>query len=724
MGPLFSRIPTAVAFGAALVMFHLLFTGLGLGATLILLPRRLSRYVLIFAPVAGFSLTSWLGWQMLWFGAAGTNSSAPIIAVVASAVLVIALVTRSGRAIAANALSRDVLASFAIAACGVLALSVPAVVEPHLTTVSGGNADVASYALTERFLMLHRIDDVPGNITDYFGVGGHIQSTVFGVFFCSAAAGSLFGIESYQLQNVAIAAYVLWTSLALYALAREVFQFRERSALVLVAGFSFNQLVLYLGFQGFKAQFAAMAIAGSLYCWMIPILRQERLPRIRDLAGMTLLTWGLSAAYPHIVPLMFLPPAVYVLALAVQARSIRPLRTPLFAVAIVLTGFIALSPARARAAYQYAILMKNVAAGWFIPWISPASLLGLDLHYFFQRPPWPSTALLALVAAAIVAIGLLATRIANRDVFLVAVSFLVTIGASALYLAITGREGSLLGGYKSFKLVSFFEPALWCSFLLVLREPHPVLSRRRLQQLLAIALVAGNAIAGVRLTKAVAAVHASVSREFSDLQKLEADPRVPSINILSPEFWDNMWETTFLFHKKLYHLNRTYYPQSPLRGEWLLDDRSDRILGVERCNTQDRIVVNQRFTALREGTGVLTAEWDRGWQVHERTHRWTADRAASIRIRSPGHQQIRIETVATPLNPANTVALLVNGMQLAACSGRGECDASATLGEGENVLEFVSPLPPERPGNGDVRELGVDFSKIVIGEANCGLSSR
>ena len=198
--------------------------------------------------------------------------------------------------------------------------------------------------------------------------------------------------------------------------------------------------------------------------------------------------------------------------------------------------------------------MKNVAAGWFIPWISPASLLGLDLHYFFQRPPWPATALLALVAAAIVAIGLLATRIANRDVFLVAVSFLVTIGASALYLAITGREGSLLGGYKSFKLVSFFEPALWCSFLLVLREPHPVLSRRRLQQLLAIALVAGNAIAGVRLTKAVAAVHASVSREFSDLQKLEADPRVPSINILSPEFWDNMWETTFLFHKKLYHL--------------------------------------------------------------------------------------------------------------------------------------------------------------------------
>jgi hypothetical protein len=67
-------------------------------------------------------------------------------------------------------------------------------------------------------------------------------------------------VQSYELQNVSANAFALWSGLAVYVLAREVFRFRTVGALFLLAGFSFSELA-YVALHGFKAQLAAMTLA-------------------------------------------------------------------------------------------------------------------------------------------------------------------------------------------------------------------------------------------------------------------------------------------------------------------------------------------------------------------------------------------------------------------------------------------------------------------------------
>jgi lipoprotein signal peptidase len=724
MFPLLPKLPTPAAFTLALLLFHLLFTVLGLGATLILIPARLSRYVLIFAPLIGLCVVSWLGWQSLWLGFAGTNASAAIISIIACSLLLVPLFRMKSRVAIPDSFNREMLIALGIALCGAVALSIPAIVEPHLTTVSAGNNDVASYALTERFLMLHSIREHPGNIGEYLDVARHLTSTVFGVFFSTAMAGSLLGLETYQLQNVSVSAFVLWGGLVLYVLARELFKFRAISSLILLAGFSFSELVIYLALHGFKAQLAAMALAGSIYCWMVPMLGRDCAPTAHELVGAMLLTWGLAAAYPHMPPFVFVPLALYSVALAFEAKSVRRLRWPALSAAAVLAGAAALSPFMAQNMYRYAVLMKDVTAGWFLPWVSPTALLGVTGTSAFSHFRWPLETLLALLAAAVILAGLVVTRRRERDVFLVAVSFVAVIGGAYGYLVISGRNESGLGGYKSFKLLTFFAPVLWCSALLVLREPHPRPLVRWSQGVLAVALVAGNLIAGGRLIKSVTANHASVSRPLAGLLKLEADPRITSINIVTPSFWESMWESTFLFHKPLYHRLTTYYPAQPLRGEWTLEDGFDGILKLEPCQRGQDIRVNERFFVSPNGIPGVSASWDRGWHDSERTHRWTAEQVASIRIRSRSRGRITITMAYSPLNDHNQIAARLNGERLADCSRLHRCQMDARLEEGDNLLDLVSTLAPERPDNGDSRRLGISVSEIAIVETGCGISSR
>jgi hypothetical protein len=722
MLPLLAKLPTPAAFVLALVLFHLLFTVLGLGATLILIPARLSKYVLVFAPLIGASIVSWLGWYSVSLGFPGTNTTATPICLVCCSLLLVRIFR--ARKLEEPIFNKEVLIASAIALCGALALSIPAMSEPGLTTVSAGNNDFASYALCERFLMLHSMHDQPGNLAQYLDLGRVVQP-VFGVLFNSALAGSVLGLDSYRLQNVSIAAFVLWGALAFFALARALFKFPPVFAGILLAAYSVNESTGYLANHGFKSQLAAMAMVAAIFCFIVPTLGREGRPEVRDVAGATLLSWSIVVAYPHMLPAVFLPLAVYSVGVAVRAGSLRRLIWPCATGLFVLAAAVALAPARGVLVYRYALLMKDVVAGWFLPWISPAAFVGLAGTTAFAHLRWPFEALLGMGFVALVIAGLMRARRSEPDIFLVGVSILLVVCAAYGILIVSGRqEGLGLGGYKSYKLLSFFAPLFWCSALLVLREqsPHPL--ARRSRALLAVALVAGNLVAGGRLIQSVRENHASVPRAVAELTKLESDPRITSINLVSGTFWDGMWETTFLFHKPLYHLHPTYYPSRPLLGEWTLQDGAAPILTVEPCQRPQDVRLNERFVAVPNGSADLLASWDRGWHDDERTHRWTADTVASIRIRSRSRDRITIVLAYRALNAGNLVAVRLNGERLGDCSRPDRCEIPGKLHDGDNLLELVGALPPERPNNGDPRQLGIAFSRIGIAETGCGISSR
>lgn len=715
MLPVLSRLPTPAAFTITLLLFHFLFTILGLGATLLVIPVRLFKYVLIFAPVIGLILVSWLGWHSVWRGSPGTETTAALICLICCSLLFVQIFR--GRVFGGSLFDMEVLVAFAIALCGTLALSLPAMGEPNLTTISAGNNDPASYALAERFLMLHSLNDAPGNLGQYFDIR-RAAEPIFGVLFGSALAGSVLKLDSYQLQNVATSAFVLWGALAFYVLAREAFGFKSVFAVILLASYSLNESIAYLAMHGFKSQLAAMPMAAGLYSFLLPALRRDAAPEGRELAGATLLSWGIVAVYPHMLPAVFLPPGLYSLALAVRARSFRRLAWPALTAILVLAGTFALAPARTLIVYQYAGQMKQVVAGWFLPWLSPEAFVGLSTTSAFSHVRWPFEALLGLIFAVLVIIGLIRVKRADSDIFLVALSILCMVGAAYGFLIVTGREEEL-GGYKSFKLLSFFAPPLWCSLLLFLRDAHPDRRLGLVQAMMAIALVTGNLIWGGRWVTVVQKRHASVTPEVADLTRLEADPRVRSVNVLGSDWWTTMWATTFLFHKVLHHAHDTYYPASPLVGEWSLEDDFDRILKVRLCGRSAGMRINDRFNLVPAAEQDLSAEWDRGWYGDERTHRWTAEQTASIRIRAGTARLVKVGLDYTVLRNENPFAVLVNGTQLGACKGAVRCDLTIELSRGDNRLDFVGTRPPEKPDNGDPRRVGIAFSAILIEQTGC-----
>jgi hypothetical protein len=210
-----------------------------------------------------------------------------------------------------------------------------------------------------------------------------------------------------------------------------------------------------------------------------------------------------------------------------------------------------------------------------------------------------------------------------------------------------------------------------------------------------------------------------VTPAIADLSRLEADPRIPSLNLLGSDWWATMWATAFLFHKVLHHAHPTYYPASPLLGEWSLEDDFHPILRVQSCQRLAALRINDRFTAVPSRENDVSADWATGWHGDERTHRWTAEQVASIRVRSRAQEVVKLGLEYTALKAVNPFAVRLNGTQLGMCDRALRCDLAVALPGGDNRFDFVSTRPPEKPDNGDPRRLGIAFSAITIAETGC-----
>src|SRR5205807_2021708 len=100
-------------------------------------------------------------------------------------------------------------------------------------------------------------------------------------------------------------------------------------------------------------------------------------PSWREIVGGIVLLSAISLTYPHMVPVVLVPLAVYALATAMTDRTVRALLMPVLIASIVVAATIALSMQRALTVYRSTLVLKDVVAGWFVPWFSPAAVFGL-----------------------------------------------------------------------------------------------------------------------------------------------------------------------------------------------------------------------------------------------------------------------------------------------------------------------------------------------------------
>ena len=126
------------------------------------------------------------------------------------------------------------------------------------------------------------------------------------------------------------------------------------------------------------------------------------------------------------------------------------------------------------------------------------------------------------------------------------------------------------------KLLTYFLPFLLLSSLLIFRYSYHAVAKRVGSPLMLILslLVLVNVYSDYRLLPRPP--HLIVTRAMAELQTIDRNPDIRSVNILGADYWNIMWATYFLLHKQLYFETSVYMGREagPLLGEWDLIKRS------------------------------------------------------------------------------------------------------------------------------------------------------
>ncbi|HEY8208312.1 MAG TPA: hypothetical protein VIG99_12570 [Myxococcaceae bacterium] len=718
MEPSFAdRMPTGPAFAICFLAFHVMLSGMGYGAALLLLPRALARDALAFAPLLGFCVLAFGGWHFMFLGLPGTNAYWPWLLLIGAALTVTGCVLRRERL--RETLDRDVAWLALCAAAGAFLLASPMTRQPHLTVISALNNDPAHYSAVERLLQERRGDTDSGP-EDPYSLIPVARDSVTGAYLGTAVLGSALGVPAWRLQQPCVAVFLFWTALFAGLFAMRVLRFGRLGAMLvaLIAGAA--SLTLFTAWNGFKSQFAAMALAVALFVVLVPALEEE--PARARLPAAFALTLGLALTYPHMLLLVWGVLGAVAAAHALRRRSWRQLGRAALLLGGLLAALAVTSPTRAGLVVRYTLFTAGLGeVGWFNPWTTPAAFLGLSGEGFLGSAPprgWVEV-LTAVAFAGLLAWGVHRARNADRPALVTAAAVFATVAFGYLALCISGQFQGRLGGYKSYKLLTFFYPVMLPFTLLAFRELRAGLATWRERAALgaAIALSAGVVFVSAASIRQVRDTSLVVTPELAGLQQLEGDPRFESINIVSPEWWEPMWQTTFLLKKRLFHKDQTYYPRSErLEGRWTLLKVAESLDPVLRADPGEggEVPAGGPYV-LVETSRWLGLAYGSGWHESESDHRWTSDQRATVAVQAAGARSIGLELRYWHLTPGATFNVLLDGAVVGRCSEPASCSVrSFDLPAGPHTLAFEDSVAPRSPGPSDPRLLGIGFSQVHL----------
>jgi hypothetical protein len=332
----------------------------------------------------------------------------------------------------------------------------------------------------------------------------------------------------------------------------------------------------------------------------------------------------------------------------------------------------------------------------------------------------------------IFAIGFIKVYRKDKRLFLLAASSTFPIVAGYFLLTYLGKVqdpggGFTMGGYKSYKLLSFFLPLLLLGLSLAFRDLN-LRSQTGSQYVLSLGLIillGCNAVSCYLAVRHMAASQTTLDKNLSDLGRIEYSSQVQSINIVDSDVWRVMWKVNFLLRKKLFFRRTPNYKDPGSGGEWDLkpiratdDDLLD--VGFEK---DEPIPVNASYMLERaEPLQKLSGQLGEGWYGSEGTHIWMGNQSDSATVVlqcAEANLTVDLRLKYSSLNSRNSLIVYLNEKKIADCNGK-QCEIDgATLLKGLNILRFQTSLPPERPGtvisgSNDKRTLSYAFQSIRI----------
>jgi|GEM_PF-7102126 hypothetical protein len=595
-----------------LIAFLYIFSGIGL--IFLLSPKILEKYSLYLSPFVGLAYLSYCSWFFFEYSSWGTNDYAGLLLIPPLIFLILAVAIKKDRIHSIFfPFKKENLPLIFLCIIIFLAISFPyySKVEGISNTITLGNGDIGDYAATSKYLMLssnlHSSIPFVSGVTPRFSE--MLQTYYFSAFLSTAIPSSILSLQSYQIQNLTIFLFFVFSLPIIFLIGIEIFNYSKKIALIIILLIGINIHLLFIMYDGFLAQIIGMGFfLGLIVTTFYPILKYNKFSEIIIFLPMNVLfCFGLIMSYSVLTPLFLIPAILFIGTYFIQSRS-KPFLVQSTGY-LLLTFFITflISPFSFSTRAISLITLNDVAAGWNLPVLTPDWIFGMIVNNFFslqQQEPIILRILLSLPLVLLVIFSFYYLFKNERKLFYLFGSYFSFVTIFYCYLVVkeflspdfTGE------GYKAYKLISYFIPIIVLAGLFYFKDFHfEFLSknfRKKIPFLFLLLLIIWNiGVAFVFISESPNRFE-PIPENTIDLQNISRFENVTSINVLEPPEWNQMWIYYFLFDKKIVHLKySSYYPASPLVGQWtLINTKNQSINSISNLsNPSDKIIINSDY---------------------------------------------------------------------------------------------------------------------------------
>jgi len=585
-----------IKFYLFVIIIILLFLFGGIGLTLIICPKNLLKYSLVFAPFICLIYFSFFCWIFVNYSQWGTNVYANFLLIPPAICLIIVyFFKRSAMIEAIWPLKRENIAIFGLCLAIIFIISLPYVLTlSNLNAITLGNSDIANYASVSAFLTQGTLlNNVVG--ADPWILG--LIPNVFSAHISLAVPSSIIHTETYQLFNLVLYIFFGFSLPFVFIIAKDIFKFCDNLALIVtgLVGINFNLILII--YHGYLSQIIGMGYFLSMaFLTLVFIQRQEKIKAlIYYIPLFALLLSGLIVTYPTFLPLFFIPLAFY---LACEFIWIKRLVNVLDLVAVFfITGLISviLFPILSLIRFNELMSYSNVIVGFNANPLFPSWIMGMlteivqpDQLMWIRMTPFSAAGiLLSVLVGIVVFLSFRYLYLQNKDLFTISIFFGIFLFSFYLFLIykeLTAPEYTG-EGYKAYKLITYFIPffvIVGLAYFNKFNFQEHYNSKKIVVLIVLILFIGFNIFSAAQIISVNYQRNIPVNPSIIELQNIRGVTNITSINVDDPDVLTSMWIYHFIFLQK-----KTYssYHHSPLLGDWTIKRGTD----VEMKNLQNNL---------------------------------------------------------------------------------------------------------------------------------------
>ena len=709
-------------FGYTLLLFGLTgFCGLGLAAWA--LPSGLRRYRLLFAPWFGLAYLGAVVYLCYRSNLPGTDRYAgwlllPPLALAAWALRRDLFTRRIGLWVNRETGAALIPVAAAVLLFGALYLRLA----DFPTSLSIGNNDIGNYSLTALLVKEHARNSA-------MTLWGPCAGAPIGVAdvnwslppFLIAVAASLFHRQPHELATLAVNTLFALTVALFYPFCRRL-GLERKAAVWLGLVYAASPLMGNVTLNGLAGEITGIGFLLMAVTVTHSVGKNHWGGTLALVAAFVGLLFGYGIGIPAAA---FLAGWLGVGDAAFATGKTAPilLRRAVWRITLALVAALMFCGPRVIAEVCSLVHLTAMSSGWFVPWLSPAVLLGYFMPLALRTYGIP---LAALFLAVLIGAALLPK--ARRQ----PAAALLALGYLGLYLLLCGLGRSenqgFWGGYKSFKFATFLFPLFLAASALVLRRAGEERSAFRA----AFPLLCGLALFGAGISDLCAwramPGKLALTPNLIGLRAVNARADIISVTMPQLSLWESDWICELLSSKRLY-VPPERVPDAAVAGNWdllrldageLRQERQIFIVWTGTPRPGDLLRVNSDYGLRRHLSGpILAVVPERGWWPDEKDHRWTgsAGRESSAEILCARDGVAALLAFTLELSPGETVAVSCNGQEVAQVVSGGPQRLRLLLHQGTNEIVFRSNLDPIRRFPKDRRLLGTKFTQWTVEES-------